>query len=78
MSPNAVFEYAGDRDATDEDNVKDIEVQEEEIRRYGSNAWYCPKLLLLRAINNRLRNLGFFTSLFLNMKYACVNVLPLL
>lgn len=33
MSPNALFEYAGDRDAVDEENVKDIEIHEEEIKK---------------------------------------------
>ncbi len=33
MSPNAVFEYAGDRDVLDEDIVKDIEIQEEVLTK---------------------------------------------
>lgn len=33
MSPNAVFEYAGDRDVLDEDIAKNIEVEEEELTK---------------------------------------------
>ena len=33
MSPNALFEYAGDRDVVDEENVKDIEIHEQEIKK---------------------------------------------
>lgn len=33
MSPNAVFEYAGDRDMLDEDITKDIEIEEGVLSR---------------------------------------------
>jgi hypothetical protein len=33
MSPNAVFEYAGDRDALEDDECKVISVQEEVIAK---------------------------------------------
>ena len=33
MSPNAVFEYAGDREVLDEDIVQDIKIQEEVLTR---------------------------------------------
>ena len=33
MSPNAVFEYAGDRDVIEEDIAKNMEVEEEELTK---------------------------------------------
>ena len=33
MSPNAVFEYAGDRDVLEDDESKDIALQEEVITK---------------------------------------------
>lgn len=35
MSPNAVFQYAGDRETVDEDDTKDIEVSEKTLARYS-------------------------------------------
>ena len=34
MSPNAVFEYAGDRNILEEDDTKDIEFQEKTLATY--------------------------------------------
>ena len=47
MSPNAVFEYAGDRDVLDEDITKDIEIEEEVLSKQWvvilALFFYCTK-----------------------------------
>ncbi len=51
MAPNAVFEYAGDREVLDEDNITDIKIQEEEFSKL---------VLYLHDIDSRPRTPCYF------------------